>query len=65
MFGIKNVIEAEELNELAHSLGTRLQTLVNELLQGKPMPAWGDTTSCSYCEMKLLCRKQVWENAAS
>ncbi|VAW56146.1 hypothetical protein MNBD_GAMMA07-428 [hydrothermal vent metagenome] len=26
-----------------------------------PLPAWGDSKTCEYCDMGGLCRKQMWE----
>ena len=30
--------------------------------QGRGLPAWGDTTTCKHCDMKLLCRRQAWDD---
>ncbi|MDY6979838.1 MAG: PD-(D/E)XK nuclease family protein [Pseudomonadota bacterium] len=54
-------LAAEELQPLGEAVGERLQTLVNQLQEGQGLPAWGDTDTCNYCDMALLCRKPVWQ----
>ncbi|MFO8026021.1 PD-(D/E)XK nuclease family protein [Thiohalophilus sp.] len=54
-------LEATELQQLGEAVGERLQTLVNQIEAGQGLPAWGDTNTCKYCDMALLCRKPVWQ----
>ena len=53
-------LEGEELRSLTHDIRERLQTVVRMEHDGKPLPAWGDEKTCSYCEFTGLCRKKVW-----
>ncbi len=53
-------IEGEELRSLSHDIRNRLQTIVSMERDGKPLPAWGDQRTCSYCDFIGLCRKKVW-----
>lgn len=54
-------LATEELQTLGEAVGERLQTLVDQLQAGQGLPAWGDTDTCKYCDMALLCRKPVWQ----
>jgi len=54
------VLEGDELASLAEQNRVRLKQLMAEINAGKPMPAWGDETTCGYCDMQGLCRKQAW-----
>jgi len=53
-------LEGEDLRSLTHDIRERLQTVVRMEHAGKPLPAWGDEKTCSYCEFTGLCRKKVW-----
>lgn len=55
-------LEGEHLRSLTHDVRERLQTMVSMQHQGKPLPAWGDERTCSYCDFIGLCRKKVWGN---
>ncbi len=59
--GIKtfSLIE-EDLTELSEANLARLQGLIVQIQAGHAMPAWGDEKTCEYCEMKDVCRRQVW-----
>ncbi len=50
-----------ELQTLSQAIAERLNTLSQALQQGAGLPAWGDTKTCTHCEMKLLCRRQAWD----
>lgn len=52
----------EQLNEIRDASRQRLQTIVRDIREGHKLSAWGDRDTCRYCDMKGLCRKQVWEN---
>jgi len=54
------VLEGDQLTSLAEQNRVRLKQLMAEINEGKPLPAWGDETTCSYCDMQGLCRKQAW-----
>jgi ATP-dependent helicase/nuclease subunit B len=53
-------LEGEELRSLSHDVRERLQTVVDMGREGRPLPAWGDEKTCSYCDFSGLCRKKVW-----
>ncbi len=54
------LLEGEQLASLAEQNRLRLKQLMTAIHEGKPLPAWGDETTCSYCDMQGLCRKQAW-----
>ncbi len=56
-------LEGEDLRSLTHDVRERLQTLVDMQREGRPMPAWGDDRTCSYCDFIGLCRRKVWSQA--
>ncbi len=56
-------LEGEGLRTLTHDIRERLETMVNMQRDGRPMPAWGDEQTCSYCDFIGLCRKKVWSGA--
>ena len=53
-------LEGEDLRALTHDVRERLHTMINMQREGKPMPAWGDVKTCSYCDFSGLCRNKVW-----
>jgi ATP-dependent helicase/nuclease subunit B len=53
-------LEGDHLNDLKTNIIERLVTIIGNLESGKPLPAWGDSTVCRYCDMDGLCRKQSW-----
>jgi len=55
------VVEGETLQEIKTDTLQRLQTVISQIKSSTPLPAWGDTQTCNYCEMSGLCRKQMWE----
>jgi ATP-dependent helicase/nuclease subunit B len=59
---IRARLEDEDLRQLAHDVRERLQTMRNMQREGKPLPAWGDDKTCSYCDFSGLCRKKVWDS---
>ena len=52
----------DDLHELSQGVANRLTQITQQIEQGHGLPAWGDTNSCRYCEMKLLCRRQAWDD---
>ena len=52
----------EELQSLSQAMAQRLVDITHQLRQDAGMPAWGDTQTCLHCDMKLLCRRQAWED---
>lgn len=53
-------LEGEALQRCKNKLRERLRIMVEQMEQGAVLPAWGDTTSCGWCAMSGLCRKQAW-----
>ncbi|HEY9050899.1 MAG TPA: PD-(D/E)XK nuclease family protein, partial [Gammaproteobacteria bacterium] len=56
------VLQDDQLQDLKQQNMHRLQTVIEQLHQQHPLPAWGDTQTCNQCDMQGLCRKQFWEN---
>ncbi len=56
------VLQQEELQQLKQQNLQRLTTVIEQLHQQHPLPAWGDKHTCDQCDMQGLCRKQFWEN---
>ena len=50
-----------ELQALSQAMAERLTYLTQQLVQGAGLPAWGDSKTCTHCDMKLLCRRQAWD----
>ena len=52
----------DELQQLSQDIAKRLVGIAEQIEQGSGLPAWGDRNTCSYCDMKLLCRRQAWDD---
>lgn len=52
----------DELAELVEQENVRLPEIMGDLIDGAPMPAWGDTETCDRCEFDGLCRQEFWVN---
>lgn len=50
----------ESLARLARDTRERLETLVEQMRAGAALPAWGDETTCAYCQFSGVCRRQAW-----
>jgi ATP-dependent helicase/nuclease subunit B len=57
-------LEGTDLEQLATAVAKRLTAVLADMQAGAPLPAWGDTDTCRYCEMDGLCRKQAWLEGA-
>jgi len=55
------VLEGDNLAELKTDVLKRLETVIADIKSSKPLPSWGDSKACGYCDMSGLCRKQMWE----
>lgn len=55
-------LEHEQLQQLTEDTTQRLSNNIEQIRQGAALPAWGDASSCAYCDMAGLCRKQIWES---
>lgn len=54
------ILQQEELHELMQSHTERLTTIFSQLNSAEALPAWGDSKTCSYCDMDGLCRRGAW-----
>ena len=54
-------LEGDALQELTQAQSERLNSLFTQLQNGEPLPAWGDSKACRYCEMDGLCRRDAWQ----
>jgi len=54
-------LEGDSLTDLKTDVLKRLETVIADIRSSKPLPSWGDSQACSYCDMSGLCRKQMWE----
>ena len=61
---IAGMLETDTLNTLKADVLQRLESVVAEIRTAQPLPSWGDTKACGYCDMSGLCRKQMWEVVA-
>jgi ATP-dependent helicase/nuclease subunit B len=52
-------LEEAAFSEIAHAI-ERLANMFARLHGGAPLPAQGVDSTCHYCEMSGLCRKQYW-----
>lgn len=55
-------LEDDALHQLVNSVQQRLLQLVDAIGQGQPLPAWGDTGICRYCEFDGICRRDSWQD---
>lgn len=60
-FGSRAVIEGETLHTLVAQNGERLHTVMHQLANGTPLPAWGDDNTCQFCAMAGVCRRESWQ----
>jgi len=58
---IAGVLEGDDLSNLKTDVLQRLETVISEIKSSQPLPSWGDTKTCGYCDMSGLCRKQMWQ----
>ena len=58
---ITSCLKDEDLHELKELAKQRLIEISDEINNGRNLPAWGDKKTCEYCDMDILCRKQIWE----
>ncbi len=55
------ILEGEDLSNLKTDVLKRLETVIADIRTAQPLPSWGDSQACGYCDMSGLCRKQMWE----
>ncbi len=51
----------DELAALTAATRERLLNTHAAIAANAPLPAWGDPNSCRYCDMRGLCRKDIWD----
>jgi len=56
--------DSEILSALLSSLRERLLTLEAGLQQQASLPAWGDDSTCKWCEFDGICRRNMWQQQA-
>ncbi len=54
-------LSGDALELLKNDVLDRLTTILSMIQQKKELPAWGDTTTCSYCNFEGLCRRSSWQ----
>lgn len=57
---IEAVAPPHDIAELKTLITQRLQSMFEALAAGAPMPAHGDTKSCGYCKVRVVCRRDHW-----
>lgn len=57
----KTTLEGDELNKLTLQIEQRLVDILTDIEKGKPMTAWGDDSSCEWCQMSGICRRESWQ----
>jgi len=62
---VAGLLEQDQLQQLTDDITQRLSNNIKQIRQGTALPAWGDASSCAYCDMAGLCRKQIWENSST
>lgn len=60
--GVPYTLADADLQALSEAIAERLGHITQQLRQGAGLPAWGDSNTCSHCDMKLLCRRQAWDH---
>lgn len=50
-------LQGDALAALRDANAARLRTLFAELAAGQPLPAWGDSRTCQWCDMAGVCRR--------
>jgi len=62
-FGLKISLNEEDIADLKPRIGQRLIDVFAEIHNGQALPAWGDKTTCSRCNMDGICQKQLWHDS--
>ena len=55
-------LSGEMLESIKNDVLQRLKIMLNMITQEEELPAWGDTTTCSYCSFEGLCRRSSWQS---
>jgi len=59
------VLTGDELHGLSGQHEQRLVRLFDDIEQGAPLPAHGDPETCDRCAVATLCRRPLWQLAAT
>ena len=59
-FGSRASLEGETLHTLVAQNAERLGTVMGQISNGAPLPAWGDDDTCRFCAMAGICRRESW-----
>ncbi len=62
--GVHVVAPSQSFHSLVDEVGTRLQSDLQRIADGAPLPALGARATCETCEMRGLCRRDYWEHDA-
>jgi ATP-dependent helicase/nuclease subunit B len=62
--GVQMIAPSQSFEVLVDDVGTRLQSDLQRIADGAPLPALGAPSVCEYCEMRGLCRRDYWEHDA-
>ena len=54
-------LSGDALESIKNDVLRRLKTMLDMIQQEKELPAWGDTTTCNYCNFEGLCRRSSWQ----
>lgn len=60
--GVALVPPQQSFEELIEAVTSRLQSDLQRIADGAPLPAIGAESVCEHCEMRGLCRRDFWEN---
>ncbi|MGI9301701.1 MAG: PD-(D/E)XK nuclease family protein [Gammaproteobacteria bacterium] len=55
-------LEGGTLTAMVGATTQRLIALAAAIEGGAPLPAWGDTQTCKYCDVDVICRRQAWKH---
>jgi ATP-dependent helicase/nuclease subunit B len=58
---VRTVRPPQPFDELVDGVGARLAHDLQRIADGASLPAMGGPTTCAYCEMRGLCRRDYWE----
>ena len=62
--GVQVIAPSQSFEVLVDDVGRRLQSDLQRIADGAPLPALGAPAVCEYCEMRGLCRRDYWEHDA-
>jgi ATP-dependent helicase/nuclease subunit B len=61
--GVELVRPQQSFGELIDAVSSRLQSDLQRIADGAPLPAIGAESVCRYCEMRGLCRRDFWHDS--